>query len=334
MSINAFYATQVVSTGVPQSIPMGTTMESGTSFICVRNVTGYSATGLASTLPVAVEYYPNGEPVTFGSGINTSGALVPVSFATNGISVGTSAPMQTGTPIAITAITAANPAVATCADTSSLSSGQVVWVAYSTGMQQIAQMPFTIEVLSGTTFSLKYLDASGFANAATVGSIAPVINYGAAINPFTNVITSIVSSGTQTVIKFSVAHNFQVGQMLQVSVPTLFGGMQDLNLNTGQYAPSNLGGYQITAVDVTANTVTIDVNSSTFGAFAFPANSSVLIQPAGIIQPAQASISGTYWGNLSDVGSRNTNTWYLNLGSAVCGRNGDVLEITYGWLGN
>lgn len=334
MSINAFYGVEVISTGVPQSIPMATSMEGGQAFIAVRNVTGHSATGLSSTLPVATEFYPNGsDGATFGYGINNSGALVPVSLTSGGISVGTTAPMQSGTPIAITAITAANPAVVTCADTSSLSSGQDVWIAYATGMSQIAQMPFTIEVLSGTTFSLKYLNASGFSSPATVGSVVPLINYGAATNPFTNFITSISSVGLQTEIVFSVAQNFQVGQMIQVYVPTNFGGMQELNLNTGQYSPSNLGGYQITAVNASTNTVTINVNSSSFGAFAFPSNAVALVQPAGIIQSAQASISGTYWGNLTDVGSRNTNTWYLNLGSAVCGRNGDVLQITYGWLG-
>jgi hypothetical protein len=335
MSINAFYSAEVISTGLPQSVPISTSLEAGFAFVRAKNITAYSATSPSATLPVETVLYPNAsDTATVGSGISTANALVPVSFTSGGLSVSQTSPMATGSAIAVTSITAANPAVCTCASTASLSSGQVVWIKYATGMQQIAQMPFTIEVLSPTTFSLPYLDASGFASAATAASVVPVINYGSAVAPFTGFITAISASNGQTLVTTSVAQTLQVGQMFQFSVPTLFGGMQKLNLNTGKYAPSNLGGYEVVAYDSSTNTATFNVNSSGFGAFAFPSNATVLTQPGGIIQQAQIGTSGTYWGILTDVGSRNTSTWYVNLGSSVCGRVGDVIELEYGWLAN
>lgn len=335
MTINAFYSVEVTSTGAPQSISVGTGLDSGTPFINVKNLTAYSATAPSATLPVEVQFFPNSSVTdTVGSGISPTDTLVPLSLSSGGISVGSTIPMTTGTPLAITSITAANPAVVTCASTASLAGVSAVWVSYATGMQQIAQMPFSITVIDATTFELTYLDASGFAAPATAGVVVPITNYGSAVSPFTGAITSIVSSGTQTLVQTSVAQNFQVGQMYQFSIPSLYGGMQQLNLNTGRYTPSNLGGYEVTAYDAATNTITLNVNSSQMGAFAFPSNATVLTQPAGIVQSAQISLSGTYWGSLSDVGSRNTATWYINLGTAVCGRSGDILQITYGWLGN
>ena len=335
MSINANYSAEVISTGLPQSIPISTGLGSGFAFVNVQNTTGYSATSPSSTLALRTKYLPNSSnTATVGDGLSTANALVPVSYTTTGISVSQSTPLMSGTPIAVTSITAANPAVCTCASTASLTSGQVVWVQYATGMQQIAQMPFTISVLSATTFSLPYLNASGFGSAATAASVVPITNYGSAISPFAGVITSIASSGTQTLVTTSVAQTLQVGQMFQFSVPTLFGGMQALNENSGRYAASNLGGYEVVAYNSATNTATFNVNSSSYGSFAFPSNATVLTQPAGIIQPAQIGTSGTYWGVLTNVGSQNTSSWYITLGSAVCGRSGDVLEIEYGWLGN
>lgn len=335
MSINAFYSAEVISTGLPQSIPISTSLGAGYAFVNVKNTTGFSATGLTTTLPVDVAFYPNGSnAATIGSGVSDTDVLVPVSIAANGLSVGVTAPMTTGTPIVVTAITAANPPVLTCDSTADLTSGQSVWVAYATGMQQIAQMPFTIEVIDATTFSFPYLDASGFAAPSTGAAVVPIVNYGASESPFSGVITAIGSSGDNTLVQTSVAQELQVGQMFRFSIPTVYGGMQELNQNSGRYSPSNLGGYEVVAYDEATNTTTFNVNSTGYAPFAFPSNAVVLTQPAGIIQSAQIAISGTYWGSLSNVGSQNTTTWYINLGSAVCGREGDVLQVTYGWLGN
>jgi hypothetical protein len=142
-----------------------------------------------------------------------------------------------------TAVTAADPAVVS--DTSHpFSTGDVVRVYGTTGMLQISGMDFEVADLTANTYSLRYLDASGFAAAATAIT-ARKVNYEPQYYPRRRFIVGITAASS-AVIKLSVSHGYTVGQKVGIYVPDEF-GMSEINGQIGE----------ITAIDTTNNTVTV-----------------------------------------------------------------------------
>lgn len=180
--------------------------------------------------------------------------------ASNGFTYVRTAP-QPEAAVTGTAITAANPAVVTMTNT--YSEGDVVQLYGTTGMLQIAGMAFTISSVSGSGFTLLGLDASGFAAPATavvarrIGKMMPV-------EPRFLYVTG-VTKATQGVVTVSEKHNYVVGQKVEFQIPGSL-GMVQLN---NYYLPQNKPPV-ITAV--TDYTFTINVNTTNFTTFAFPAS--------------------------------------------------------------
>ncbi len=172
---------------------------------------------------------------------------------------------------AITAITAANPAVVT--QTNTYSNGDIIRVYGTTGMLQIAGMDFQVSSVSGSGYTLLGLPATasnGFATAATAGFTRRISSLGA-VEPESLYVTNI-SQATQAVVSTSVdpSVHYVVGMKIYLSVPYSF-GMTQMNGLTGKIlavnavsATSNIGAYNLT----------IDIDSSAFTAFAFPASTS------------------------------------------------------------
>jgi hypothetical protein len=63
---------------------------------------------------------------------------------------------------AISAITQANPAVVTAASTANMTSGESVTITGVTGMVEITDGPYIVNVLNATTFELTGIDSTGF----------------------------------------------------------------------------------------------------------------------------------------------------------------------------
>lgn len=163
--------------------------------------------------------------------------------------------------IAVTAITAADPAVVSASQ--SYSDGDRVVLYNNTAMLQIGGMEFSISSTSGSAFSLVGLDASGFAAAATGGFVRRVARVGEVL-PEYNYVTSI-SQASSAVVEVSILNSFVVGQLVTFSVPSDF-GMVEMDQLTGK----------VTALDegATNHSITVDIDSSAFTAFAFPASGS------------------------------------------------------------
>jgi hypothetical protein len=155
-----------------------------------------------------------------------------------------------------TTITNATPAVATVTNT--YSEGDRVVIYNSTGALMYSGMSFTISSVSGSGFTLLGLNTPG--SAATAFQVRRIPKLGR-VEPRALFITGITqaSSGVVTV---SEAHNYVVGEKIIFSIPGSF-GMVQLNSYT-QRVPA-----VITAV--TTYTMTINVNTTSFTAFAFPA---------------------------------------------------------------
>lgn len=264
------------STGVAVKIPL----PSSADYFRTWNVTQM---GLTGTVCVGGEWFGP----KFGAGASavndglrwrkagSSAILIDkfsTSVASDGFTYVTTVPVvEAQSANAITAITAANPAVVT--QTNTYSNGDILQFYNTTGMLQIAGAAFQISSASGSGYTLLGLPATasnGFATAATAGYTRRISKYGA-VEPEFLFITNI-SQATQAVVSTSVdpALHYVVGMKIHLSVPYSF-GMTQMNQLTGKIlavnavsATSNIGAYNLT----------IDIDSSAFTAFAFPASTS------------------------------------------------------------
>jgi hypothetical protein len=233
-------------------------------------------------------------------------------------SVNTPGPSQ-----ALTSISNAAPPVVLVGSTAALSDGDTVRIFNTTGAQQLGSIDFTIDVIDGTHFSL--VNMQGIVAAAGPGTYR-VIPYDPYFYPPTRVITNVVT-GPTTLVTLSVTHNFTVGQVVRFTIPTVTAasfGMTQLNLVQAT----------IIAVDAvdnngSTNTITVDVNSTGFDAFAWPLTTNPPFQypqvtPVGM-NTAQSIISNT-----NIIGDSEVNIAGIGMGlgagaQGAAGSNGDVI---------
>jgi len=249
------------SSGASQVVPL----PSSADMFEVQNIT---QTGGAGTVCIGGKWYGP----KFGNGASAandgiryriagSNALLVDTFATatasNGFTYVTSLPsVSAQAPNAITAITAANPAVVS--QTNTYSNGDIIRIYNTTGMLQIAGMDFQISSVSGAGYTLLGLSATasnGFAAAATAGNtrkVGSTLLAPLAVNPETLYITNI-SQAAQAVVSTSVDPSlyYAVGMKIHLSVPNSFTMSEADNL-TGTIvavnavaASGNIGAYMI-----------------------------------------------------------------------------------------
>jgi len=281
------------STGVGVKIPL----PSSADYFKTWNITQYAAA--SPTAVVGGEWFG----AKFGAGASAansglrwkksgSSAILIDSFSTSTASDGftyvTSYPVvEAQAANAITAITAANPAVVS--QTNTYAAGDIIRVYGTTGMLNISGMDFQISSVSGSGYTFLGLPATvsnGFATAGTAGFTRRISTYGA-VEPEYLYITNI-SQATQAVVSTSVdpSLHYVVGMKIHFSVPASF-GMYQINQLTGKIlavnavsATSNIGAYNLT----------VDIDSSAFTAFAFPLSSaSPVAQLFATLSPAGAS---------------------------------------------
>jgi hypothetical protein len=253
-----------------------------------------------------------------------------------------------------TAITAADPAVVTL-NSHGYSVGDTVLLTNTTGMLQIAGYAFTITAVSTNTFTLGYLDASGFAAAATnvvarkVNFLSPYVPRRARItNVGTATALGVAGAGTSSIITLAETNIFTVGQAVRIYVPTSF-----ISAGSDPFAQPGIIGtnntlQQIVTATVTAintadnsspaisNTITVNINS-TGTTFAFPTSA---VAATGVQQPfvepvgeAATTMAGTVNPqNLLDDRTQNTGNFIMQLGSNVYGVANDVIRW-FAWRG-
>jgi hypothetical protein len=255
------------STGVGVKIPL----PSSADYFRTWNITQLAAA--SPTVVVGGEWFGS----KFGAGASSansglrwkksgSSAILIDSFSTSTASDGftyvtTSPTVEAQGANAITAITAASPGVVS--QTNTYSEGDFVRIYNTTGMLQISGMVFQISSVSGAGYTLTGLRAAGFAAAATAGNTRR-ISKNAAVDPEYLYITEITKASS-AVIRTSVdpSSYYVVGMKIRFSVPSSY-GMTEINNLTGT----------ITAVSSTNYTLTVDIDSTAFTTFAFPASAS------------------------------------------------------------
>lgn len=270
----------------------------GTSEMAAGYGIYYPKTSGAATIALGVGVTSNGFTFLNDSGLQTPGAALTIT----------------------TGVSQATQAVVTSTNTTGLANGDIVRVYGTTGMLQIAGMDFTISNLSaGTSFRLANLDSSGFAAAATAGTVRR-IPFNPRYYPRNRYITKVTSSGTSSIITLSVTHGFTAGQAVQFVVPDEF-GMTQLDGLVGN----------ITAIGasdgVVTNTITVDIDSSAFTAFAFPTSATA---GAGVnfaqVVPVGETANSTYANNLDDA------TDNQSIRGVIVGTSMQTSGVEYQWI--
>lgn len=211
--------------------------------------------------------------------------------------------------VTATAITAANPAVVT-ATAHGYSVGDRVRAYGTTGMLQIAGMEFTVTAVgSANAFTLGYLDASGFAAAATAGQFRRLPN-GPLFQPEELFITDITQA-TNAVVTLSVTHGLAVDDEVRLV------GLEDFGMVQAEGLTAT-----VTAVSTANNTVTLDLDTSGFSAFAFPASADVPFTHAQLVPFGSVSTN-------VDQALDNEAQLGILLGAGVDGPAGSANDVIY-----
>jgi hypothetical protein len=260
-----------------------------------------------SSMSAGSAYY---SPKTSGAATNA----LETTTTTGGFTfVSDSASLLNGPLVATsgTDISRANPAVVSTGTTTNLVAGtSVVRLVNNTGMLQVSGMDFTVGTISASTsFQLKYLDNSGFAADSTAGFYR-IINATDRFYPKSRFITAITQAAS-AVITMSVSHGYVVGQSVRIAVPAAF-GMTEINGLLGT----------ITAVTTgSTNTITVDINSTGFTAFAFPTSAVAAagVSFAQVVPVGEAAINSVSqpYGNLLDDATNNTSFTGVSVGTTV-----------------
>lgn len=215
--------------------------------------------------------------------------------------------LQYGATQQVVSITKANPAIVTVTG-HGYASGDVVifqglYQSATTGMQQIAGVPFTITVIDANSFSIPWnTNQSNFTalSGSPSGALVKKVLYPYLYAPGVNFISGI-TLGTTTTIDTTTAHNFVVGQEVCFHVPTIY-GTTGLNSLPNTVTPgSPIYGYVVSVTDY--NTVVVSMNST--GMTAFNSN-----------QPF-ANFSGLQFAQIAAVGDVNTGGVQISAGSQL-----------------
>lgn len=182
---------------------------------------------------------------------------------------------QFGPTLAIASITKASPAVVTTTGNHGLVSGNVVifqalYQSATTGMQQIAGIPFVVTVTGATTFTIpwntnqsNYTALSGSPAGATVKQVLFPNLYA----PSVGFISALTLAGTTTVVT-TAPTNIQVGQEVAFRIPPTWGPTQLNSLPNTLIPGSPIYGF----VQSVTNSTTFVVNINSTGYTAFNSN--------------------------------------------------------------
>lgn len=245
---------------------------------------------------------------------NAMGVLVTDSVATSGISTFAAGTLlQYGPVFNYTsnsfAINKASAAQITTSSAHGLASGDVVIFqnlnqTSTTGMDQIAGIPFTITVTAPTTFTIpwntnqsSYTAFNTSTSTGNVGSFKQVL-YPYLYQPGVAYINAI-TTGATTTITTTTANNFVAGQEVAFRIPSAYGTTQLNSLPDAQNPGSPIYGY----VQSVTNAYTFVVNINSTGYTAFATNQ------------AFASMVGQTFPQVVAVGDVNTGGWQYSGGN-------------------
>lgn len=251
-----------------------------------------------------IRYYRGGSNASIYSTAVTSNAFTLIDS--------TAAPLGSANTT-VTAISTASLPIVSLTDTSGLVAGDVVRFVDVAGAQQLGGFDFTIDtVIGSTSFRLPYMAQLG--GAGTTGSFRKV-NYDTIFAPRNRYISGMTKASSM-VVKMTVTHNMVVGQRVKLVVPSIY-DMIEANGLEGN----------ITAINTTTNTITLDIDSTAFTTFAFPATADVPFSPAIVIPFGENVI----YPDKNDDSVNNTSYIGMKLAAGPAAPAGDTADVIY-WV--
>ena len=232
-------------------------------------------TAPASSQVVTGEWYSSmGQGFAVETVYNSGSALVADAVITGGISTFEAGQMLIfGPTFVVSDITKAAAALVTTTTAHGLKSGDVVileglFETTTTGMPQINGIPFTVTVVSPTTFTIPWNTSQSnytvISGAATGTPRMKQVLYPYLYFPGTTFISAI-TLGTTTTIDTTDAHNFVVGQEVAFRIPSQWGTVELNSLPNVLIPGSPIYAYVIAVTDY--NTVVVNFDSSAYTAF-------------------------------------------------------------------
>jgi hypothetical protein len=311
-----------VSTGADQVINLPT----GVDWMHVRNMTVYNgvATGLGG------EFFWQREMIALPStGLeylftNITGAMEPaVLVAPNGFMPIDTSVNVPGASIATTGITGALPPVVTTGSTVGLNNGDIVRLFSPAGALQLGGMDFTVGgVVANTSFTLPNMPAVAAATPA-VGAYRR-IPYNPYFYPSSRYITKI-SQAAQALVTLSVTHSYTIGQVIRFVIPTV---------TAAAYGMTEINGLQGTIVNInqtdgtSTNTITVDINTAGFTAFALPLTANPYHTFAQVVPVGESTVEALIAGtNLLGDATVNTGIRGLMLAAGNDGPAGNANDL-------
>jgi hypothetical protein len=172
----------------------------------------------------------------------------------------------------------------------------------TTGMQQIAGIPFMVTVTGATTFTIDWVGNSSNLTAITTGGLNTLASFKKILYPVLYAPGVAypwkIDVGTTTTIHTTAPHNYVVGQQVGFRIPAPY-GMTDLNELPNTTLPGFPIYYYVTAV-TDSTTFVINVDSTAFTAFT--------------VNNAFLSFPGLKFAEVVAVGDVNTGGWPYNGG--------------------
>lgn len=253
-------------------------LPSGVDWMYVRNETVSYAAGAGT----GAEFYwqrgmANGRGTIYTKTAVTGALAIAQLGANSGFFLTDTSLNAPGASVALTAISNANPPLVSTTNTAGLVNGDVVRIFNTTGAQQLGGIDFTIGALiANTSFTLAFMSAIVAGTAGTYRKIP----YDPIFYPRRRFISKI-SQATQAIVTLTVTHGYTVGQKVRFVIPTV---------TALAYGMSELDGILATIVavgqadaDGVTNTITIDVDTTGFTAFAFPLTANTPFTPAQVV---------------------------------------------------
>lgn len=262
------------SAGVPVTLQL----VGGVDWIKTRNFTKIAA----QAVDTGVEFFwqrgspnqPSGLQIwqAFEYKFNAGATALTVVINDNGfnpLDATTAVPLS---PIALTAVSGANPPIVSTASTDEVVAGSIIELVDVNGAQQLGGMYFTIDnVIDNTSFRLPFAPQIVAGGAGFYRVIAD----DAIFFPRRRFITKLIPGiTTQVTLAVAISRPLIPGQFVRLIIPPQYGSISQ-NLN-------GLGG-NIISIDGATNTLTIGINSLNMGTFSFPLTAAVPFTQAQLI---------------------------------------------------
>ena len=227
-------------------------------------------------------------------------------LASGGFTLQDSSDQTVGAASAITGASNVVRPIISAADTGTLVAGDVVRLSGVTGATGLSGIDFTIDTVnSNTNFRLAGALATAQGAAGTAGFYRK-IDFDPIFYPAYRFVLNITAAAS-AVVTLSVPSQYKVGSTVRFVVPSSIYGMTQMDGLLGT----------VTAVDntVATQTITVDIDSSAFTAFAFPtaAQSAANVLSKAMVVPVGMDTAQAITSSVDILGDATLNEGFLGM---------------------